>query len=216
VPSISLSATRSNVTLIRDGVELLHENPDEMRTLEAVNTLLSAYGERGDVRDLLNLFDLAIDDWGIEPNHESFSFAMEGLGKDIHRRRRSEDDSYVHRNVEMADNLLTMMERANVAPTSDIVRNYVELLFLAGEADVATDVIYDCLSRGNNYLVNNKTIYRAAVANAIGGKIEVAKDLASLTSETIPLLARKIKTNEQRHCHLEAIQKPESVEKSEL
>ena len=173
---------------------------------------MSAYAERGDTNQTIGILD-TIKELGMTPNGDSYSFAIEGLGKDIHRRKKMEDRAWVHKNIEIAANVLSMMEADGIAPTIDVVRNYVELLCMAGEVSTATSLVQDLLSDGQIDSINNKTLYRVALENAHAGDIETAKDLASMTSESIPVLHRKIRSKEQRLLHVkEMVKRREGME----
>jgi hypothetical protein len=54
--------------------------------------------------------------------------------------------------------------------------------------------------------LNNITIYRVAIENAILGNYKVAKKLCSMTSEIIPALHRKIASREQRSSYVKHIE----------
>ena len=100
------------------------------------------------------------------------------------------------------------MEEDGVPPSADVVRNYVELLCMGGELSTATALIEDCMTNDEMLsIVNNKALYRVALANAEAGNFDTAKKLASSTSETIPILHRKIRSKEQRFQHLESMRK---------
>jgi pentatricopeptide repeat protein len=190
------------------------EVPGIAPTLDACNIVLSGYAERGDVKHTMFVFH-SFAQFGLEPNSDSYSFAMEVLGKDIHRRIREDrnkdrDNSVgqglVDRNIDSADEILTMMERNGIPPSADVIRNYVELLCLAGEVATATGVVKDLLaSDETKSAVNNKSIYRVAIANADVGDFELAWQLAAATSEYIPMLHRIIDSKEQRYRNLESI-----------
>ena len=91
------------------------------------------------------------------------------------------------------------MEEHEIYLTSDIVRNYVELLCLVGEVDTANAIVDDCLTNNKQDLIHDKTLYRIATANADRGDFDTAKRLASMTSEAIPTLYRRItKTRQNR------------------
>jgi pentatricopeptide repeat protein len=169
--------------------------------LESLNVILSSFAERGDVLDALHVLDI-MRRYGLKPNADSYSFAVEVLGKDMVRRNRVHDFAWVQRSIDTADSLLTKMEENETAPSSDVIRNYVELLCIAGEVSTANAVVDDCLSNERRSLISNKTLYRLATANADAGNFEIAKRLASMTSEVIPVLHRKIKSKEQRYFHL--------------
>jgi hypothetical protein len=105
----------------------------------------------------------------------------------------------------MADLILTKMEQNSIEPSVDIIRNYLELLCLAGEVETATSVVEQCLSSNNDdrSTINNKSIYRVAMANADACNFKKAKQLASKTTENLPLLDKKIRSLESRFLAME-------------
>ena len=113
--------------------ELLTESNDEgLVCLENLNIVMSSYAERGDVSDVFRVMQ-TIRDLDFQPNQDSYAFAMEVLGKDLHRRKSSGDKSLVHKNIEKAASLLVSMEEVGIEPSADFVRNYVELLCIGNE-----------------------------------------------------------------------------------
>lgn len=186
--------------------ELLAESNDEdLVCLENLNIVMSCYAERGDVDDVFRVMQ-TMREFDLRPNQDSYAFAMEVLGKDLHRRKSLGDKSLVHKNIEKAGSLLVSMEDERVEPSADFVRNYVELLCMGNELNTATELIQDCLATdGMESVISNKTLYRVAIAHADVGNIGIAKELAAQTSEVIPVLIRKIKSKEQRFLHLESI-----------
>lgn len=186
--------------------ELLTEsNDNDLVCLENMNIVLSSFAERGDTDDVSRVIQ-AMREFDLQPNQDSYAFAMEVLGKDLHRRKSSGDKSLVHKNIEKAGSLLASMEKEGVEPSADFVRNYVELLCMGNELNTATALIQDCLVTDKmQSVISNKTLYRAAIAHADVGNIDMAKELAAQTSEVIPVLIRKIKSKEQRFLHLKSI-----------
>jgi pentatricopeptide repeat protein len=177
-------------------------------SLESLNVVMSGYAERGEVEQTLDIIQI-MDENDIAPNKDSFSFAIEVLGKDIHRRKLMDDSSRIHRNLEIADSILNRMEKCSIEPSSFIIRQYIELLCLAGEVEIATDVVEKRIVDENDQLslmVCNKTIYRVALENLSNGSIEKAKEIAEMMSEPNPTLLRKITSKEQRMTHLAKIQ----------
>lgn len=162
---------------------------------------MSCYAERGDANQTLELLE-TLKEYGLTPDANTYSFGIEALGKDLHRRKKTDDRSRVHRNLDLASSILTMMEEDGISPSADVVRNYVELLCLTEEISTATSVVDDFLSNGETKCVNNKTLYRVALANVEAGNLEEGKRLASLTSEVIPVLHRKIRSMEQRQLYV--------------
>jgi pentatricopeptide repeat protein len=164
-------------------------------SLESLNVILSCLAERGDTDDAIEVLRI-FRDYDIEPNEDSYSFAMEALGKELHRLQVSGkleyNSSSVHKNIQLAGSLLSEMEDVGLTPSTDVVRNYLELLCLANEVETATAVTEDLLKDSYRNRVNNKAIYRVALANAEAGNFDKAKELAGLTSEVIPSLYRRI------------------------
>jgi pentatricopeptide repeat protein len=205
IRSLSL-AIRSNRQVVDNALQILLRDYS-LLSLESLNVVMSCYAERGDTEQALEILTI-MENNNIKPDVDSYSFAIEVLGKNIHSRKKTDDSSYLHRSVEIAGSILTKMEQDGLFPSADVVRNYVELLCLVGEVETATSVVEDFLSGRTDAAhacVNNKAIYRVAIANAEVGNIEKAKELAKQTSEDIPILHRKIRSSEQRWLHLAEI-----------
>ena len=204
------SAIRFNKFLIGKGRRILKDDKqqenflmenDKLVSLESLNVIMSAYAERGDPSDAADILNLMIE-YDIKPNADSYSFVIEGLGRDIKKRLKQDDESYKQKSIKIADSILSMMEESGTAPTTQVLRHYVELLCLAGEIQTATSIVKDFLSSSRNNKdeerkINNITIYRIAVENARVGNYDVAKELASMTTEVIPALYRKIFSREK-------------------
>lgn len=201
-------AIRSNRRYVDKAFRLLtNGDSGDLQCPENFNVVMSAYAERGDVNETMRVLN-SMKEHGFHANQDSYSFAMEALGKDLHRRKSTTDRSWVHKNIEIASSILTTMEEDGVPPSADVVRNYVELLCMGGELSTATALIEDCMTNDEMLsIVNNKALYRVALANAEAGNFDTAKKLASSTSEAIPILHRKIRSKEQRFQHLESMRK---------
>jgi hypothetical protein len=168
-----------------------------------LNAILSGGAERGDIDRSLSLLDeFARND--VRPDADSYSYALEALGKHLSRRTRKPAGPDVEGQcLETAGSLLTMMEDQGVAPTHHVIREYVELLCRTGQVDVATGVVLDSMGLesadeedGPMPLVSSKVIYRVATANLQQKKFDVARRLASCSSEPIPWLLRAIEKQE--------------------
>jgi hypothetical protein len=166
-------------------------------SVAALNAIVSGGAERGDVdRTVFVLEEFARND--VEPNADTFSFAFEALGKNIARRTRNPaSKKMIESYLETADSFLTEMEERGIAPSHHIVREYVELLCLANEVETATAVVNETLTNGG--VVNNKTIYRVAMANSAVNNFAVARDLSLTASEPLPFLLDNIARAEQRN-----------------
>ena len=202
-------------------------NPDQYgirASVESFNVVLSAYAERGDVGHALSTL-FSFEMCGLKPNADSYSFAMEVLGKDVHRRRKEDKfrkreatvtQTVLDKNLDAADEILTRMEAQGIEPTADLIRNYIELLCLSGEINTATSVINDLLQSGKRDIVNNKTIYRVAIANADSGNFETAREVESALTEPIRSLESAIRSREQRHYHLKSLHQKEQSGQAEV
>eukprot|EP00934_Nitzschia_sp_Nitz4_P003030 Nitzschia sp. Nitz4//scaffold13_size275219//148561//150866//NITZ4_000881-RA/size275219-augustus-gene-0.235-mRNA-1//1//CDS//3329536035//3020//frame0 len=194
--SLAVRSQRINV----DNALHLVRTKSELRSIDTLNAVMSCYAERGNSWEVAQVMQL-MESSNIEPNVDTFSFCVESLGKNIHRRALSDNGGMVQQYLELADSSLSKMEEAGISPSSDVVRQYAELLCLANEVNTATTVVRDCLETMPES-VNSKTLYRVAIANAERGEFEAAKELASHVSDNIPILDRKIRSLQQRHEHL--------------
>jgi hypothetical protein len=165
-------------------------------SVASLNAILSGGAERGDVdRTLFVMEEFSRND--VEPNADSFSFAFEALGKNIARRTRNPaSKQMIESYLETADSFLTELEERGIAPNHHIIREYVELLCLANEVETATSVVKETLANGG--LVNNKTIYRVAMANVTAKNFAIARELTLTASEPLPFLLENIERAEQR------------------
>ena len=197
--TISSHRYSSDEGMLDAAMQLLASTP-ELQTLETFNAVMSCYAERGDTFDVFGILDHMVLK-GISPDCNSYSFAMEALGKCLHRRRQLDNPSRVQENLDLADRILSMMEVNHVLPSTDFVRNYVELLCLVGETKTA-DVLVDDMLKQIPDSVCSKTLYRLAVANAEKGEFERAKQLASFITDHIPTLMTKIRSRQQRAHHV--------------
>eukprot|EP00535_Pseudo-nitzschia_heimii_P005261 CAMPEP_0197177728 /NCGR_PEP_ID=MMETSP1423-20130617/3233_1 /TAXON_ID=476441 /ORGANISM="Pseudo-nitzschia heimii, Strain UNC1101" /LENGTH=777 /DNA_ID=CAMNT_0042627327 /DNA_START=238 /DNA_END=2571 /DNA_ORIENTATION=+ len=208
------SAIRLHRSLIgRARRMLIEDRQNEMSTLdhqgllsrESLNVVLSSYAERGDPLDAVETLEL-MSEYDIEPDADSYSFVIEALGRDIKKRLKTNDDGYMQQNVSIADSVLTVMEEKRTVPNTHVIRNYVELLCLAGEGETATSIVEDHLRSTDPAVrntVNNITIYRVASENADRGNFDRAKSLAARMTERNPALLRRIRSKEQRSLYLQ-------------
>lgn len=99
-----------------------------------------------------------------------------------------------------------MMEEKGISPNTHLIRNYVELLCLAGECKTATSLVEDYLSSSDIEIfntINNTTIHRVASEELRLGDFERAKVLALQMTEYVPALHRKIRSKEERYLYLQ-------------
>jgi len=175
-------------------MRILASTPD-LQTLETYNAMLSCYAERGDSRDVFSIIDIMLRK-NIVPDINSYSFAMEATGKNVHRRKQHHSPDLVRRNLDDADRILSMMEENYILPSPDFIRNYVELLCITGESRTANLLVDDMLERVPQS-VCSKTLYRLAVNSTENGDFERAWHLASHITDHIPTLALRIQSRQK-------------------
>ena len=158
---------------------------------------MSCYAERGDVSDVLYLLDTILSN-NLQPDVNSYSFAIEVLGKNIHRRPKYSSPAMVQRNLDHADHILGMMEADGISPSRDLLRNYIELLCHAGEWDTANKVVDDMLAYAPDS-VCSKTLSRVAMMNADRDNFQRAKYLAARVMDDIPYLFDRIRICEEKY-----------------
>lgn len=186
---------RSDKWTLDEGLNLLVSS--EHLSLETLNAMMSSYAERGDVYDTLRILNI-MQNHGIDADIRTYSFAVEVLGKNIHRWGKKDNPALVQENLDHADRVLGMMETSGIAPSRDLLRNYVELLCIADEIATANMVVDDLLSNAEKAPVCSKILYRVAMTNATIGDIRRARHLASFVSDDIPVLMKKIRSKEER------------------
>ena len=93
-----------------------------------------------------------------------------------------------------------MSNRISVS-SADFIRNYVELLCIAGESTTANLLVDDMLKQIPKSICS-KTLYRLALTNAENGEFERAQQLASRITDDIPTLMAKIRSRQQRVRHI--------------
>lgn len=202
-PLMPCSSTGSADKQILDaGMQLLASAP-ELQALETFNAMMSCYAERGDFADVFEILD-CMHMKNITPDCNSYSFAIEALGKNIHRWKKSCDSIRLQENLDHANRILSMMEESCIPPSTDFVRNYVELLCIAGESETA-DLVVDDILVSFPKSVCSKTLYRLALANCERFEFERARQLASRITDHIPTLMNKIRSLEQRARHVKGV-----------
>ena len=158
-------------------------------TLCSLNVIMSACAECGDIdRTLSVLFD-DFRRYGIEPNSDSFSFAMEALA--VNARSQESDVDNVSL-LAAAEDLLNMMSQQSIDVDRHVFREYIRVLINAGALELATASTFDAI-RAERFEVDNKTV--VILINSlccVSHRFDVARELASLASEPLPFLFRKI------------------------
>ena len=166
----------------------------------AVNAVLSAAAERGDLDAALSIAEEVIPRFNLQMNSDSFSFAMEAIGKHLSRRTQSgTSEEVIQRVLAAADTILYDMERQGISPTPYILRDYVEMLCHAKEVDTATSVVRELSKSAEKDLLNSKIIYCVAVANAKLGNFEVANEIANASPEPMPFVRSVIRRLKARN-----------------
>lgn len=166
-------------------------------TLSGLNALISASAERGNVYRAFALLE-EIPRSNLEADADTYSFAFEALGKSLFRKLplTTNEPKLIASILEKADSLLTVMESQGLSPTHHIVREYVEVLCLAGKVDVATNVVLDLIASPGS--VNSKTAYRVSMANVTAGNFDTARRFAADAGDHTNLILKKIAQEEAK------------------
>lgn len=161
--------------------------------------MMSCYAERGDV---MKVFDIlrTIRLHNLKPDVNSYSFAMEVLGKEINKSQNSKDTLFVQKKLDDANKILDMMETDGITPSRDLTRNYIKLLCLADELDTAKLVVDDLMKVSPNS-VCSMALYQLVKANLDKGDLATSKELASRISDNMPDIQRMIRSYEERTRH---------------
>ncbi|GAX14174.1 hypothetical protein FisN_20Hh205 [Fistulifera solaris] len=160
----------------------------------AINAVLSAAAERGDLDATLSIAEEVIPRFNLQMDSDSFSFAMEAVGKHLSRRTQAgTSEEIIQKVLTAADTILSDMERQGIPPTQYILRDYVEMLCCAKEVDTATTVVRELAQSAEKGLLNSKIIYCVAIANVKLGNFEVAEEIANASPEPMPLIRSAIK-----------------------
>ncbi len=160
----------------------------------AINAVLSAAAERGDLDATLSIAEEVIPRFNLQMDSDSFSFAMEAAGKHLSRRTQAgTSEEIIQKVLTAADTILSDMERQGIPPTQYILRDYVEMLCCAKEVDTATTVVRELAQSAEKGLLNSKIIYCVAIANVKLGNFEVAEEIANASPEPMPLIRSAIK-----------------------
>ena len=161
-------------------------------TVASLNTILSAAAELGDVDRAFATFD-AFDLYEIEPNADSFSFLLEALAQSVNPRKQKDEERRkldAPGRMDAASAILSLMEESGVPMCQNCTEHYAQLLYNVGRLDAATEFLLDSLERGDP--VNNRIIILMAKNNAMEGNLELARLLATKTTEHFGHLDHRI------------------------
>jgi hypothetical protein len=192
---IKCSVSPDNIQNALQVVATLHQNGAKI-SATLLNIMMSSAAERGDSHIALSMLMNDFNKYNVEPNADTYSYALESMGKHVLRaRRRSNAMEIIDQCLLNAETILSMMDDNGIVPTQHIVREYTELLCQADQIDTATDVVFD--AHADLGFVNSKTIYRVATANLKIGKFDVARKVTALASIPIPNLLSNIDVGER-------------------
>jgi len=161
-------------------------------TLSSLNVLLSAAAELGDVDRTFATFD-DFDLHEIEPNSDSYSFLLESLTMSVNPQFKKDGEKRkadAPGRIDAASAILSLMEEKGIPMCHHCTEQYVLLMHYVGRLDAATEFLLDSLERGDP--VNNRIIINMSKNNAAAGNIEVARLLATMTSENFDHLNHRI------------------------
>lgn len=148
----------------------------------SLNIIMSACAELGDVDRAFSTWD-DFKTFKIEPNVDTYSFLLESLSCSLGdlKKNNAQRKKDVPGCLDAAYAILTLMEENGVPLCQHCIDNYAQLLCNAGRLDAATEFLVDSIEKGE--AVGNKTIIVLAKNNAEAGNFDVARQLASKTTE---------------------------------
>jgi hypothetical protein len=152
-----------------------------------LNILISGWSERANKKQVWRLLQSYFFNNVIEPNADTISFALEVLGKRAARSMKYNGfvyDGDMREWLTKADELLTWMETKGIVPTHHVIRDYVELLCLLDELDLASQVVRDFMG-SDRASVSSKALYRLAVTCIEKGKIDAGMEFAALDEDVL-------------------------------
>jgi hypothetical protein len=172
-----------------------------------MNIILSAHAWHGSPKECLALLDLFHEkEWS--PDIDSFTFALEAVGKSSKRIVMSESlkkDPGKRKNLldwhlEIAEYILNQVEETRDKQGNPIqlnkrfIRNYVEFLCLLDDHKTAGLVAIDFMEQAGRLeqIVDNKTLLCIAVAHAKKGDFDLARQFVASFSERLPFVDIKI------------------------
>lgn len=171
-------------------------------SLASLNIVLSAAAELGDVDRAFAIFD-DFSVHGIEPNADTYSFLLESLSLSVCPKRRLNDNERRLKDIpgrlDAANAMLSIMEENGVKMCQHCIDSYAQLLCHSGLLDAATEFLFDSLERVE--IVGNKTLVIIVKMQAQNGNFEVARRLASNTTEPLLYLENRIREMERQRMY---------------
>jgi len=182
------------VRRVDHGYNLLtsQRNDGTQISLGSLNVVLSAAAELGDVDRAFAIFE-DFDLYEIEPNTDSYSFLLEALAKSLGPRHQKDEEQRkldAPGRMDAASAILSLMEENEVRMCQHCIEQYAQLLYNVGRLDAATEFLLDSMERGDP--VNNRILIIMSKNNALAGNIEVARLLATKTTEHYGHLEHRI------------------------
>jgi hypothetical protein len=195
-----------NLRNAQRAVQMLQSNGTPI-TVSLLNILLAVAAERGNSEYAFSVLTHDFGTHNLEPNADSFCFAIESLGKNALKERHTSHATEVINNILMkAEAILSIMESAGIVPTQHIIKEYTEVLCQTGQLETATEVVFDTYNDLGS--VSSKTVYRVAMANARAGRHEIAREIAKYSDLPVPFLTHNIDLEEKyykKHIELERL-----------
>lgn len=162
-------------------------------SVSSLNVIMSACAELGDVDRAFATWD-DFNTYNIEPNADTYSFLLEALAVNMSPLEKQDD---AHRmqddapgRLDAASAILSLMEGNGVKKCQHCIGNYVQLLCNVGRLDAATEFLLDSVEKKE--LVGNRILCIVAKNNAKAGNFDIARLLASKTTEHFGYLDHRI------------------------
>lgn len=154
-------------------------------TIYSLNVIMSACAEIGDVD---RTFSVLYDDfktYDIEPNEDSFSFALEALA--VSKRSGEQDLNH----LATADKLLDLMEEKELQINHHVFHQYIRVALNSGNVDIATASTLDAINT-KGFEVSDRTIVLLVYIHGARGDFDMARKFTELTKDTCTYLHTKI------------------------
>lgn len=163
---------------------LTSRNSGSQPTLYSLNVIMSACAENGDVDRTFSVLNDDFRAYGIEPNEDSFSFALEALAVNV---RNGQDLNH----LATADKLLDLMEEKELQINHHVFHQYIRVALNSGNVEMATASTLDAI-KTKGFEVSDRTIVLLVYVLGARGDFDMARKFTGLTKDTCTYLHAKI------------------------
>jgi len=157
----------------------------------ALNIVLSACGELGDVNRAFATFD-EFEPNGLKPNLDSYCFLFEALDVDTDPKYRKDSisEEAIQATLEAAEYILSAMKADGIELAGHALQEYVHMLINIEDIDKALETVTNALEA--NLEIRNKTFFTVAMACCNRDRFDDARYFSSKLSELWNFLDQRI------------------------